>query len=84
MQVALHLQSKWRTRVWYGEYLASLKKRLQQDLEERLQNNRCEGLKDYRGVRARCFLIGKTAEGKILLGGKLFCCRPMSSSMAAT
>ncbi|CAM9284637.1 unnamed protein product, partial [Laminaria digitata] len=42
IQVALHLQSKWRTRVWCGQYLASLKKKLQQDLEERLRKNRMD------------------------------------------
>lgn len=40
LQVVLHIQSKWRTRVWHGEYLASLKRRLRQVLEKRLVNDR--------------------------------------------
>eukprot|EP00752_Nemacystus_decipiens_P005087 g4616.t1 len=42
LQVVLHLQSKWRTRVWQGQYLLSLKKRLQINLEERLATNRLD------------------------------------------
>lgn len=40
VQVVLHLQSKWRTRVWQGQYLGSLKHRLKSILEERLADNR--------------------------------------------
>lgn len=40
VQVVLHLQSKWRTRVWQGQYLLSLKNQLQIILEERLAKNR--------------------------------------------
>lgn len=40
VQVVLHLQSKWRTRVWQGQYLVSLKHRLKSILEERLADNR--------------------------------------------
>ncbi|CAM9357249.1 unnamed protein product, partial [Ectocarpus sp. 12 AP-2014] len=42
LQVVLHLQSKWRTRVWQGEYLDSLKKCLRRNLEERLAKNRLD------------------------------------------
>ncbi|CAM9467775.1 unnamed protein product [Ectocarpus fasciculatus] len=42
LQVVLHLQSKWRTRVWQGEYLNSLKKCLQRSLEERLGRDRLD------------------------------------------
>ncbi|CAN0122650.1 unnamed protein product, partial [Ectocarpus sp. 8 AP-2014] len=42
LQVVLHLQSKWRTRVWQGEYLDSLKKSLRRNLEERLAKNRLD------------------------------------------
>lgn len=40
VQVVLHLQSKWRARVWQGQYLLSLRNRLQTMLEERLAKNR--------------------------------------------
>lgn len=61
VQVALHLQSKWRTRVWCGKYLASLKKKLQQDLEERLRSNRWEVicLRAFYSLRARSFPVGR-------------------------
>ncbi|CAM9269484.1 unnamed protein product [Ectocarpus sp. 4 AP-2014] len=42
LQVVLHLQSKWRTRVWQREYLDSLKKCLRRNLEERLAKNRLD------------------------------------------
>lgn len=40
-QVVLHIQSKWRTRVWHGKFLASLRRRLEKDLENRLLKDRC-------------------------------------------
>ncbi|CAM9719035.1 unnamed protein product, partial [Scytosiphon promiscuus] len=42
LQVALHVQSKWRTRVWQAGYLRSLKSNLKICLEGRLENNRME------------------------------------------
>ncbi|CAM9550058.1 unnamed protein product, partial [Hapterophycus canaliculatus] len=42
LQVTLHLQSKWRTRVWQEGYLRSLKTRLRINLEERLTKNRLD------------------------------------------